>query len=53
VQWGNRAEAVKWLKIVERLHDPYLIGLKTDWELDPIRDEPEFKSIEARINFPP
>ena len=52
-QWGNRAEALKWLQIAERLHDPYLIGLKTDWELDPIRNEPEFKTIEVRINFPP
>jgi TolB-like protein/predicted Zn-dependent protease len=52
-QWGNRAAALKWLKIAEQLHDPYLIGLKTDWELDPVRNEPEFKAVEKRLNFPP
>jgi TolB-like protein/predicted Zn-dependent protease len=52
-QWGNRAAALKWLKIAERLHDPYLIGLKTNWELDPVRNEPEFRAMEERFNFPP
>jgi len=26
---------------------------RVNWELDPIRNEPQFKAIEARMNFPP
>jgi hypothetical protein len=27
--------------------------LRVAWSLDPIRNEPEFKAVEARMNFPP
>jgi hypothetical protein len=30
-----------------------MTSLKALWELDPIRDEPQFKAIEARMKFPP
>jgi hypothetical protein len=30
-----------------------LIFMKVDWALDPIRNEPQFKAIEARMKFPP
>jgi hypothetical protein len=33
--------------------DPGLQMLKVNWYLDPIRGEPQFKAIEARMNFPP
>lgn len=51
-QWGNTATALKWLSKAERLHDPLFQQLKVWWELDPIRQEPEFKAVEARMNFP-
>jgi len=52
-QWGERSSALEWLKKAERLRDPMLTELRADWEFDPLRDDPEFKAIEARMNFPP
>lgn len=52
-QWGNRVAALRWLAKAERLRDPSLQWLKVHWALDPIRGEPQFKAIEARMNFPP
>jgi tetratricopeptide (TPR) repeat protein len=52
-QWGNTRAALHWLSMAERLRDPFLWILKVDWHLDPIRNEPEFKAIVARMNFPP
>jgi TolB-like protein/tetratricopeptide (TPR) repeat protein len=51
-QWGNKAESLRWLNTAQRLHSPGLQSLRVDWELDPIRNTPEFKAIEARMNFP-
>jgi tetratricopeptide (TPR) repeat protein len=52
-QWGERVSAVRWLVMAERLRDPGLLDLRADWMLDPIRNEPEFKALEARMNFTP
>jgi TolB-like protein len=52
-QWGDTAKALQWLNTAVKLNDPGLTNLKTSWLLDPIRDEPEFKAILARMNFPP
>jgi tetratricopeptide (TPR) repeat protein len=52
-QWGNNAMALQWLTKADRLLDPRLVYIKVDPELDPIRNEPQFKAIEARLNFPP
>ncbi len=51
-QWGNRAKALDWLETALRLRDPGLILLKTDPLLDPLRQEPRFKSIERELKFP-
>jgi TolB-like protein len=51
-QWGEPAAALQWLATAERLRDPYLIFLKADWRLDPIRNQPEFKALERRLNIP-
>jgi TolB-like protein/Tfp pilus assembly protein PilF len=51
--WGNKTAALQWLVTAERRGDPDLTTIKVDEELDPIRNEPEFKAIEARMNFPP
>jgi hypothetical protein len=37
----------------EQLRDPSLIALKVDPLLDPIRSEPQFKAMLARMKFPP
>jgi TolB-like protein/Flp pilus assembly protein TadD len=52
-QWGDNVEALQWLSKAERLRDPGLVDMKVDWQLDPIRNEPQFKAIEARMRFPP
>jgi TolB-like protein/tetratricopeptide (TPR) repeat protein len=52
-QWGDTAKALQWLNTAAKLYDPGLTSLKTSWLLDPIRNEPEFKALLARMNFPP
>jgi len=51
-QWGERAEAFKWLDAAVRLHDSGLKGLKTDPLMDPLRKESRFQPIERALNFP-
>jgi TolB-like protein len=52
-QWGDTAAALRWLSAAEHLRDPLLWQLKVDWHVDPIRNEPQFKAVVARMNFPP
>jgi TolB-like protein len=52
-QLGNKEAALQTLAKAEQLRDPTLQLLKVDWGLDPIRNDPQFKAIEARMNFPP
>jgi tetratricopeptide (TPR) repeat protein len=50
---GNKAAALQWLSRAEHLRDPRLQLLRVFPGFDPIRQEPQFKAIEARLNFPP
>jgi TolB-like protein/tetratricopeptide (TPR) repeat protein len=52
-QWGDKKSALQWLSRAEQLRDLGLAWLKADWELDPVRNEPAFKALEKRMNFPP
>jgi len=52
-QWGDAPKALQWLATAQRLASPSLQALRVDWELDPVRSEPQFKAIEARMNMPP
>ena len=52
-QWGDPVSALQWLTKAEQLGDPSLGWLKVDWRLDPIRNDPQFKAILARMKFPP
>lgn len=52
-QWDDKPRALQWLSTAERLHAPALALLRVDWQLDPIRAEPQFKVIEARTIVPP
>ena len=52
-QRGDKQSALRALTKAETSLDRTLLALRTDWLLDPIRGTPEFKAIEARINFPP
>jgi TolB-like protein len=51
-QWRDKVAALKWLSMAERLLDSNLDTLKIDSAFDPIRNEPEFKALLARLNFP-
>ena len=51
-QWGNVPAALQSLLKAEQAHDLYLRQLKTDPLLDPIRNEPQFKALLARMKFP-
>jgi TolB-like protein/Tfp pilus assembly protein PilF len=52
-QWGRPAQALQTLLQAERQRDPGFQVLKVFWCLDPIRSEPQFKLIEARMHYPP
>ena len=52
-QWGDARAALDWLATAERARASALSFLKVSWFLDPIRNEPEFKALEQRLNFPP
>jgi TolB-like protein/Tfp pilus assembly protein PilF len=52
-QWGDRTAALSWLIKAEQLRDPDLQTLKVQWQFDRIRDDPEFRALVARLNFPP
>jgi hypothetical protein len=52
-QWGNAPAALQWLERAVQAHDIYLAHLKVDPLLDPIRNEPQFKALLARMKFPP
>jgi TolB-like protein/DNA-binding winged helix-turn-helix (wHTH) protein len=49
-QWGDKAGAVRWLQAAYKLRDPGILGMNTEFMLDPIHDTPEFKGV-ARLVF--
>ena len=52
-QWGDAPAALQWLSKAERLRVSGLSELKVEPLLDPIRNEPQFKALLARMKFPP
>ncbi|HTO44765.1 MAG TPA: hypothetical protein VML56_11855, partial [Burkholderiales bacterium] len=52
-QWGEPVAALHWLATAERVDRTSLLRLKVDWLFDPIRSQPQFEALEARLNFPP
>jgi TolB-like protein/Tfp pilus assembly protein PilF len=51
-QWGDSRKALDWLDRAMQLHDPGIVRLKVDRLLDPVRAEPRFHTIVAKLNFP-
>jgi serine/threonine-protein kinase len=51
-QWGDTEAALHWLETAYKLREPALAMIKTDPDLDPIRDAPRYKEIERQLNFP-
>jgi hypothetical protein len=50
---GNKVSALQWLAKAERLRDPGLQFLRIFHGIDSVRQEPQFKQVEVRLNFPP
>jgi TolB-like protein len=51
--WGDKPRALQWLVKGEALHDPALLTIRWAWPYESIRDDPVFKAVERRMNFPP
>jgi serine/threonine-protein kinase len=51
-QWGETQKALDWLETAYRQPDPGIIGMQNDELIDPLRKEPRFKAIEAKLKFP-
>jgi tetratricopeptide (TPR) repeat protein len=49
---GDTARALEWLDTAMRHRDPYLIRVKVNPGLDPLRKEPRFQAIERELKFP-
>jgi tetratricopeptide (TPR) repeat protein len=52
-QWGDAPAALQSLLRAEQALDIYFYMVKVDPLLDPIRNEPQFKALLARLKFPP
>jgi serine/threonine-protein kinase len=51
-QWGDTGQSLNWLETAFRVHDPGLLQLKVDYLMDPVRGEPRFESVLAKLKFP-
>ena len=51
-QWHQPVDALHWLVKARYQKDSGLSLIKIDPMMDPIRDEPGFKAIEASLSFP-
>jgi eukaryotic-like serine/threonine-protein kinase len=49
---GDKDQAFMWLNTALQEHDWWLIGLKTDFALDPIRDDPRFAELVRKVGLP-
>jgi tetratricopeptide (TPR) repeat protein len=51
-QWGDLPKALDALEAAYRVRDPGLILIKTDVLLDPIRNEPRYRELMRKLDFP-
>jgi serine/threonine protein kinase/tetratricopeptide (TPR) repeat protein len=49
---GNKDQAFKWLDTAYQERDFYLIGLNTDFLLDPLRSDPRFAALVRKVGLP-
>ena len=49
---GQKDEAFQWLNTAYQEHDRYLLELKTDFLLDPLRADPRFAELVRKIGLP-
>jgi hypothetical protein len=51
-QLGDIAKALDWLEQSHQARSMWMINVRHDWELDPLRGEPRFQEIVRRMRFP-
>jgi eukaryotic-like serine/threonine-protein kinase len=49
---GNKDQAFRWLNAAYQERDRWLLGLKTDFLLDPIRSDPRFAELVRKVGLP-
>ncbi len=49
---GDKDQAFRWLDTAYREHDPLLIGLRTQFQLDPLRSDPRFAELVNKVGLP-
>jgi serine/threonine protein kinase/tetratricopeptide (TPR) repeat protein len=49
---GDKDQAFRWLDTAYQERDLYLLGLKTDFLLDPIRSDPRFAEMTRKVGLP-
>jgi tetratricopeptide (TPR) repeat protein len=49
---GDKDRAFEWLNTAFQEHDEYLLGLKTDLSIDPIRSDPRFSELVRKVGLP-
>jgi tetratricopeptide (TPR) repeat protein len=52
-QWGDYQRSMEWLRRALAARDPYLIYIKVDWELNPMRGRQAFEAFIKQLQFPP
>jgi tetratricopeptide (TPR) repeat protein len=48
---GNKEQALRWLNTAYRERDMYLLGLETDFVLDPLRSDPRSDELARRMGL--
>jgi tetratricopeptide (TPR) repeat protein len=51
-QLGDKQQAFQWLNTALQEHAEGVMGLKTDFLLDPIRSDPQFAKLERKVGMP-
>jgi tetratricopeptide (TPR) repeat protein len=49
---GNKDQAFRWLNTAYRERELYLLGLKTDFSLDPLRSDSRFVELVRKVGLP-
>jgi serine/threonine protein kinase/Tfp pilus assembly protein PilF len=50
---GDKEQALAWLEKAYEDRTFFMVGLKVEPELDPLRSDPRFQDLLGRMNFPP